>query len=430
MQLAAHVEASRAGGDLFRRVRMRFAATSAPVYLETALRTDADRQRTKATMNDLQPQFRHLYNAEPRLYRAPGRVNLIGEHTDYNDGLVLPAALDFAAWVAAAPRADRRLVIHSENFSERLECNLDELPARPRHHWSDYVCGVAVLLEQSGYRLRGANLLLRGDVPMGAGLSSSAAIEVATAYALLDIAGHPVDRLELARLCQRVENDFVGLRCGIMDQFVSCYGRSGHALLLDCRSLEYRWLPLPEEVRLVICNTMVKHSLASGAYNQRRAECEAGVQHLQAFLPQVRALRDVSLRELQQYGRDLPPVIYRRCHHVISENARVLASAAALAQGDFAAVGQLMNASHQSLRDDYEVSCDELDLLVRLASEVEGVYGTRMTGGGFGGCTINLVNAAHVRDFERVVSPSYQRATGHTPEIYIGSAADGAAQIG
>jgi galactokinase len=380
-------------------------------------------------LSDLQQTFRELFGADARVYRAPGRVNLIGEHTDYNDGFVLPAALGFATWVAAAPRTDRRLVIHSENFSERMEFDLDDTSARARHHWSDYVRGVAVTLEQSGYRLRGANLLIRGEVPIGAGLSSSAAIEVAVGYALLDAAEYPIDRVALAQLCQRAENEFVGLRCGIMDQFIACCGRAGQALLLDCRSLEYRLLPLPDEARLVICNTMVKHSLATGAYNQRRAECEAGVQQLRQFLPAVQALRDVSLTELAQHGRDLPELIARRCRHVISENARVLVSAAALTQGDWAAFGQLMNESHRSLRDDYEVSCDELDLLVRLANGIEGVYGARMTGGGFGGCTINLVQAETVHEFERFVAQEYQRATGHLPEIYVCAAADGAGQV-
>lgn len=377
----------------------------------------------------MQQRFRELFGAEARLYRAPGRVNLIGEHTDYNDGFVMPVAIDFSTWVAAAPRSDRLLVIHSENFSERIEFDLDEPAPHARHHWSDYACGVAAILEQGGYRLRGANLLIRGDVPIGAGLSSSAAIEVATGYALLDTSDHPIDHVELAKLCQRTENDFVGLRCGIMDQFVSCCGRRGHALLLDCRSLEYRLLPMPEDVRLVICNTMVKHRLASGEYNQRRDECEAGVRHLQQFLPQIKALRDVSLSELQQHGQALPEVIYRRCHHVISENDRVLAAATALEQGDFTAFGRLMNESHQSLRDDYAVSCDELDLMVRLASEIEGVYGARMTGGGFGGCTINFVRADQVNEFVQIVSSGYQRATGHTPEIYVCSAAEGAERV-
>jgi galactokinase len=377
----------------------------------------------------LQQTFRELYGTDARIYRAPGRVNLIGEHTDYNDGFVMPAAIGFSTWVAAAPRPDRKIVVYSTNYAQQVEFDLDAVVTPARQHWGDYVYGVAVILEQNGYDLRGANLLIRGDVPIGAGLSSSAAIEVATGYALLDTAGLSMDRIELAKLCQRVENEFIGLRSGIMDQFVSCNGREGHALMLDCRSLDYRLLPLPAEVRLVICNTMVKHSLATGAYNQRRAECEAGVQHLRSFLPDVRALRDVSLSELQQYGRDLPEVIYRRCHHVISENERVLASAAALEQGDFTTFGRLMNASHQSLRDDYEVSCEELDVMVRLAGEVEGVYGARMTGGGFGGCTINLVSAEHVSEFERVVAQGYQQATGHAPEIYICSAAEGAERL-
>ncbi len=413
----------------------------------------------------MQQTFRELYGTDARIYRAPGRVNLIGEHTDYNDGFVMPAAIGFSTWVAAAPRTDRRLVLYSTNFAEQVEFDLDAAVTPARQHWSDYAYGVAVILEQSGYSLRGANLLIRGEVPIGAGLSSSAAIEVATGYALLDLADYVIDRIALAKLCQRAENEYVGLRCGIMDQFVSCCGRAGHALLLDCRSLDYRLLPLAqlrnadygmrneevtdshtlqsaadpqsaiqipqsEEVRLVICNTMVKHALASGAYNQRRAECEAGVQHLRSFLPRVQALRDVSLIELQQYGRDLPAVIYRRCHHVVSENERVLASAVALEKGDFTAFGRLMNESHRSLRDDYEVSCDELDLMVRLAGEVEGVYGARMTGGGFGGCTINLVSAEHVSEFERIVAQGYQRATGRPPEIYSCSAAEGAEQVG
>ncbi len=377
----------------------------------------------------MQQKFRELYGLEAQVYRAPGRVNLIGEHTDYNDGFVMPAAIEFATWVAAAPRPDRKLAVYSENFAERVEFDLDEPNATARHHWSDYVRGVAAILEQHGHPLCGANLLIRGDVPIGAGLSSSAAIEVATGYALLDLAGQAIDRVELAQLCQRAENEFVGLRSGIMDQFVSCNGRHGQALLLDCRTLEYRLLPLPSDARLVICNTMVKHSLATGAYNQRRAECETGVQHLQQFLPHVRALRDVKPAELAQYGRALPEVIYRRCHHVISENERVLASVTALEQRDFTAFGRLMNESHQSLRDDYEVSCAELDSMVSVARAAEGVYGARMTGGGFGGCTINLVKTDKVEKFQQVVARGYQQATGYTPEIYVCSAAEGVSRV-
>ncbi len=377
----------------------------------------------------MQQKFRELYGTAAQVYRAPGRVNLIGEHTDYNDGFVMPAAIEFATWVAAAPRLDRKLAIYSENFAEGVEFDLDESNATARQHWSDYVRGVAVTLQQSSYLLRGTNLLIRSDVPMGAGLSSSAAIEVATGYALLDTAGQTIDRIALAKLCQRAENEFVGLRSGIMDQFVSCNGSRGHALLLDCRTLEYRLLPLPQDARLVICNTMVKHSLASGAYNQRRAECEMGVQHLQQFLPHIRALRDVTLAELAQHRGALTDVVYRRCHHVISENERVLASVTALEQRDFVAFGHLMNESHESLRDDYDVSCVELNTMVRVARAAEGVYGARMTGGGFGGCTINLVQAEKVEEFQQVIAQGYQRATGYTPEIYVCSAAAGVGQV-
>jgi galactokinase len=265
-------------------------------------------------------------------------------------------------------------------------------------------------------------------VPLGAGLSSSAAIEVATGYALLDASGLAVDRVQLAKLCQRAENDFVGMRCGIMDQFISCYGREDHALMLDCRSLDYRYLPLPGDVRLVICNTMVKHELASSQYNTRRAECEEGNRHLAERLPGVRALRDVTLEELETYGHGLPDIIYRRCRHVISENARVIDAAEALERGDLERFGGLMSKSHLSLRDDYEVSCAELDLMVELSRRVEGVYGSRMTGGGFGGCTINLVEAEKTDNFVREVSEGYKRATGRVPEIYVCTAARGAGE--
>ena len=376
---------------------------------------------------ELQKKFKALFAAEPRIFRAPGRVNLIGEHTDYNDGFVLPAALDFSTYVAIAPRPDRRLIIYSENISERVECSLDDFQSR--QHWSDYPRGVAVLLQQSGVALRGANLLIQGNVPIGSGLSSSAAIEVATALALVEINGLAMDRTALAKICQRTENEFVGLQCGIMDQFIACHGRGGHALLLDCRSLEYRLLPLSDAARLVICNTMVKHELANSEYNKRRAECEAGVKYLAQFLPHITALRDVSGNDLVRFGINLPELIYRRCQHIVSENQRVLGAAAALEKNDLAAFGKLMNESHRSLRDDYEVSCRELDWLVASAQKIAGVYGARMTGGGFGGCTINLVRTENVEDFQRQISRDYQSETGYPPEIYVCAAADGAREI-
>jgi galactokinase len=364
-----------------------------------------------------------------RTYRAPGRVNLIGEHTDYNDGFVMPAAIGFSTFVTVSPRDGRKLWLFSENFSEQVEFDLDDPNPQSTGHWSDYPRGVAVTLERAGYRLSGASLRIRGEVPIGSGLSSSAAIEVATCYALLDNSGLSVDPVKMAQLCQRAENEFVGMRCGIMDQFVSCCGQAGKALMLDCRSLDYKLLPLPQNARLVICNTMVKHALAAGEYNIRRAECEAGVRHFAQSLPNVRALRDVTGPDLKHYGNDLSEVIYRRCRHVITENARVLEAAKALERGDLEVFGRLMTESHHSLRDDYEVSCKELDVMVDLAQGVRGVYGARMTGGGFGGCTINLVDVENLEEFKRTVAQGYSEATGLVPEIYICSAAEGVEEV-
>lgn len=363
------------------------------------------------------------------MFRAPGRVNLIGEHTDYNDGFVMPAAIEFSTWVAACGRPDRKLAIHSENFSESREFQLDDANPKPQGHWSDYVRGVAVVLERSGHRLCGANLLIRGEVPIGSGLSSSAAIEVATAFALLAVSGIALDRTEIAKLGQRAENEFVGMRCGIMDQFIACRAQAGHALMLDCRSLDFRRAPLPPGVRLVIGNTMVHHELAGGEYNRRRADCEAGVRHLARTLPHVTALRDVTPADLEQHGRDLPETVYRRCRHVIAENARVEQAATALDQGDLERFGRLMADSHASLRDDYEVSCSELDTMVEIASQIPGVYGSRMTGGGFGGCTINLVREECVDEFRRAVARRYQEATGREPLVYVSGAAAAACEV-
>jgi len=368
----------------------------------------------------------------PRLYRAPGRVNLIGEHTDYNDGFVMPAAINRDCQVAAAVRSDRRLHIRSANLAKDFEIELDA-HVQPAGNWTDYPHGVAVMLLREGIALPGANLLIHGDVPLGAGLSSSAALEVACALALLDLAGAGtrMDRMQLALLCQRAENEFVGARCGIMDQFIACHGRAGHALLLDCRSLQYRALPLPADVHLVVCNTMVKHAIAGGEYNQRRAQCEEGVRLLAQAIPgkQIRALRDVTLAELERERTRLPELVYRRCRHVVTENERTQAAAKALEAGDLAEFGRLMAASHASLRDDYEVSCPELDLMVGLAKREPGVLGARMTGGGFGGCTINLVQARHSEQVQQSLARKYEAQSGRRPEIYACRAAAGAARL-
>ena len=364
-----------------------------------------------------------------RTFRAPGRVNLIGEHTDYNDGFVMPAALDFFTWVRLTPLDQLKLQIHSENFDEEVEVDLDDPNLAARGHWSDYPIGVAVVIERAGYRLRGASLRIRGEVPIGSGLSSSAAIEVATACALTAHSGLNIDARELALLCQRAENEFVGARVGIMDQFVSLFGQAQHALLLDCRSLEFKLLPLPDNVRLIICNTMVKHELASSAYNERRAQCEAGVRLLAQFYPNIRALRDVTFGQLEQHRSEMPEVVYRRCRHVITENARVIEAGEALAQQDLWRFGKLMGESHVSLRDDYEVSSDELDLMVELAQKIDGVYGARMTGGGFGGSTVNLVREENADEFRARVAEGYERVTKLKPEIYICTAGNGAEEV-
>ena len=370
-----------------------------------------------------------LINNSPHTFRAPGRVNLIGEHTDYNDGFVMPAAIDVSVYVTVWSREDRKLAIRSENFGDQVVFDLNEPNPEPRGHWSDYVVGVAVMLERAGYRLPGAHLQIRGEVPLGSGLSSSAAIEVATACALAANAHAKIDRRELALLCQKAENEFVGAHVGIMDQFVSLFGEAQRALMLDCRSLEFRLLPLPDTVNLVICNTMVKHALASSAYNERRAQCEAGVKQLSKWLPNVTALRDVTLEELEEFGQDLPEVVYRRCRHVITENARVLAAAEALAKRDLHRFGELMRGSHFSLRDDYEVSSTELDLMVELAFMSDGIYGSRMTGGGFGGCTINLVDAEYVDEVTSFIARQYEHITKLKPEIYICEASNGAEEL-
>src|ERR1700690_1692068 len=300
-------------------------------------------------------QFRKVYGSPPRIYRAPGRVNIIGEHTDYNEGFVFPAAIDLFTWVAIAPREDRRLVVRSENLGEAVEFNLDSPAPMRARHWSTYVLGIARVLEESGQRLRGASLLIRGEVPIGAGVSSSASLLVAAGFALLANSGLSMECRKLALHCRRAENEYVGAHVGIMDQLSSSCSLQGCALLLDCRSLEFRALPLPEEIRLVICNSMVSRELSSSAYNKRREECEEGVRILAQHIPAVRALRDVTIEQLELFRPALPEIIYRRCRHVVTEEDRVLTSAEALEVNDLGALRKAMAESHRSLRDDFEV---------------------------------------------------------------------------
>src|SRR5580704_5114327 len=380
-------------------------------------------------LSNISERFRARFGGIPLVSRAPGRVNLIGEHTDYNDGFAMPAAIEFYCWAAIGPREDREFSIYSEEFSAAAEVHLGSTAIAPTKSWSDYPIGVALELEKAGFRIRGANLLIESEVPMGAGLSSSAAIEVATALALTENSGASPDRLQLARLCRKAENEFVGARVGIMDQFVSLHGQKDHALLLDCRSLTFKSLAIPDSVKLVISNTMVKHELASSEYNRRRADCEEAVRRLATVLPGIRALRDVNIEQLEQHRDVLSEVTYKRALHIVTENARVLDSAEALRSGDIVRFGMRMAESHRSLRDLYEVSCRELDLMVDLAFQQKGVFGARMTGGGFGGATINLVDARYAGEFKEKMAKSYQRETGLVPQIYICRPAEGAGAV-
>jgi galactokinase len=373
--------------------------------------------------------FEKLFADHPRIFRAPGRVNLIGEHTDYNDGFVMPAAVGFSTYVAIAARPDRKLAIHSEEFPGNFEFDLDKLPAQRTGAWCDYVLGVASVLQQRGLTLGGANLLVHGEVPIGAGLSSSAALEVAAALALMSMSSIQLPLTEVAQICRHAENSFVGARVGIMDQFVACMGKAGHALLLDCRSLEFQFVPIPAGIQLVVCNTMTKHDLATGAYNTRREECEEGVRYFSKWSPDVRALRDVSLELLAQHIHELPATIGKRCSHVVRENQRTLDAARAFAEADLIRVGTLMRESHESLRDLYEVSCRELDIMVDAAEGLPGFCGGRMTGGGFGGCTVNLVREEHAENFAQQIAERYRQKTGIKPQIYLCTAEAGAGEL-
>lgn len=357
---------------------------------------------------------------------APGRVNLIGEHTDYNEGFVFPAAIDRATAVAIGPRDDNRLVMYSGTVAGESAFPLDRLYPTERRSWTDYLVGVAALLQARGEVLRGANLCVHGTVPRGAGLSSSAALELSTAFALIGFNGLALPPVEIITLCQRAEHDFAGVHCGIMDQFIACLGRRSHALMLDCRSLAYELVPLPAGVTVAVCDTTVRRALAASEYNKRREECTAGVNALAARIPGLTSLRDVSAEQIDEYRSLLDPVVYRRCRHVVTENARVVRSARALRQGDLSEFGKLMYESHLSLRVDYEVSCRELDMLVDICAEGDGVFGARMTGAGFGGCALCLVRDEDAPALLARLQTEYLRMSGKSPTLHVCAIDDGA----
>lgn len=366
----------------------------------------------------------------PRLFRAPGRVNLIGEHTDYNEGFVLPMAINRETVVAASPRDDRCVRAFSLNLNESVEFDLDHPGTKRRGLWLDYLEGVAWALEQNGVKLKGADLMIASDVPTGAGLSSSAALEVSVGLALASVSGQKVDDVALALAGQRAEHEYVGTKCGIMDQYVAAKGEAGHALLIDCRSLSAKPVPFDTtRVALVICDTQVKHELSSSEYNTRREECVRGVEILKKVLPEILALRDVSVADFKRFEEMLPEPVRRRCRHVVTENERTLAAVAALERDDLEEMGRLMKLSHVSLRDDYEVSCAELNLLVEIAGNFQDCLGARMTGGGFGGSTVNLVRRASLEEFQDVINREYPRVTNISPHIYVSDAGEGAREV-
>ena len=369
--------------------------------------------------------FHKLFGADGnvRVFRAPGRVNLIGEHTDYNLGFVLPVALDLATSIATAPSGDGKLRIHSEDRGETREFDVAAIGSMaPQRAWTDYPIGVAQELVKAGVAIEPASLLIRSTVPEGSGLSSSAALEVSSALAFLR--GRAIDPLQLARLCQSAERNFVGLPCGIMDQYISVFGREHSAVEIDCRSLGHRLVALPGGITFVAVNTMVKHALAGSAYKERVAECAAACEALG-----VASLRDVTPEQFAANQQRLPDVVRRRARHVVTEDARVNQFVEASGRGDLAAMGRLMVESHQSLRRDYEVSCPELDFLVDAALAVPGVHGSRMTGGGFGGCTVTLVDESAAGTFHAEIGQRYNREFGIIPQVYTCTPSAGAGEV-
>jgi galactokinase len=369
------------------------------------------------------------FKAEPEIFAAPGRVNLIGEHTDYAEGFVMPAAIDFATLAAISPRNDGKIAIYSENFGEERAFDSAALPVSASQHWSDYPMGVIAILAGEGHRMTGFSLSLFGDVPLGSGLSSSAAIEVATALAVTSLLNVHYPGPTLARLCQRAENEFVGSSCGIMDQFISANGEEDHALLLDCRDLSFRLAPIPANVALVIANTMVKHSVAGGEYTSRRAEVEEAARVIARHRPEVRFLRDATVDDLKKWGAEMSPNALKRARHVITENTRTVAAAEALIHHDLKELGRLMAEAHESYSKDFEASCIEADTMVMLANKLPGLIGARLTGGGFGGCTINLVDQEEAPHFAEALAASYADATGIAPQIHICHASSGAHKV-
>jgi galactokinase len=377
----------------------------------------------------IEQKFKELFCEEPILVRSPGRVNLIGEHTDYNEGFVLPAAIDKAIYFAIAPNNSQNLSLHAFDLIDSFTGNQKAIK-KSNKGWPNYLLGVVDQIQKLGYEVPGFNCVFGGDIPIGAGLSSSAALEAGLAFALNELFHFQLEPLKLVGISQRAENDFVGVQCGIMDQLINIFGKQNQVLKLDCRTLEHEYFPFEQEnLRIVLCDSQVQRALASSEYNLRRSQCEEGVRLIRENNPVVISLRDVTCDMLTEFKNHLDPVLYKRCKYVVQENERVLEACNSLNNGDVSNFGEKMNASHIGLRDEYEVSCTELDHLVDGALELDGVFGSRMMGAGFGGCTINLVSLDHLEEFTEGMEKVYQDKLKKSPKMYITSIEEGTSLI-
>lgn len=369
--------------------------------------------------------FFQLHHTEPIVVRAPGRINLIGEHTDYNNGFVLPAAIDKAMYAAVSKRNDSKIYLYAEEYNENYIADIENL-RQAKLHWSGYVLGVVEQLKKSNYAVTGFNIMIDGDVPLGAGMASSAAIECATVFALNELFELGISKPEMVKISQKAEQEFVGLQCGIMDMFASMFGKKDHVICLDCRSLEYDYFPFKQDgMKIVLLNTSIRHSLASSEYNTKRKQCEEGVTFIQQHYPQVQSLRDVSIEMLNKYVTQ-NRIVYNRCRFVVEEIDRLLAACVDLQKNDITAFGRKMFETHEGLSKLYEVSCNELDILVNLVKHHSGVIGARMMGGGFGGCTINIVKENVVEELIYETRAQYRELTGMNLTAYVASIEDGA----
>lgn len=381
-------------------------------------------------INEIILKFKELYAQEPVLVRSPGRVNLIGEHTDYNNGFVLPAAINKEVYFAVAPNNTNVFRAYAFDLHEQAEFSLQEIK-KSDIGWANYLLGVIAQIQKAGHQLAGFDVVFGGNIPIGAGLSSSAAIECGLGFALNHIFKLNIDKFDLVKMGQKAEHEFAGVMSGIMDQFANTFGKKNHVVKLDCRSLEYQYYPFDiTDYRIVLCDTQVKHSLASSEYNTRRKECEAGVALLQKHYPEVQSLRDVTEEMIAAHESEFEPVILKRCRYVVQENNRVEAACQDLENSDLAAFGQKMFASHQGLQHDYEVSCRELDFLADLARQDEAVIGARMMGGGFGGCTINLVKLSGLDAFTQKMTTAYQQEFDVALKTYVAEIVDGTGLVG